>query len=149
MDECRRMGILVLGPDVNESNVQFTVNDKGNIRFGLGAIKGVGENAVQKHHRRAKKIRTFQRYLRLSLREMICHQVNRKNLEGLVISGALDCFREISRSQYIETVESEEATFIEQLIKYGNKIQFERDTPQQNLFGETGAISITKPEPPD
>ncbi len=148
MDECRRMGIQVLGPDVNESNVRFTVNEKGNIRFGLGAIKGVGENAVRSIIEERTKSGPFKDIYDFVERNDL-HQVNRKNLEGLVISGALDCFREISRSQYIETVESEEATFIEQLIKYGNKIRFERDTPQQNLFGEIGAISITKPEPPD
>ncbi|HER10173.1 MAG TPA: DNA polymerase III subunit alpha [Bacteroides sp.] len=147
MDECRRMGISVLGPDVNESNVRFTVNDNGDIRFGLGAIKGVGENAVKsiiEERRRSGPFRDIYDFVeRNDLR-----QVNRKNLEGLVIAGALDCFKDISRSQYIDTVEEAEPTFIEQLIKYGNKIQYERDTPQQNLFGEISAISISRPEPP-
>ncbi|MEN8202971.1 MAG: DNA polymerase III subunit alpha [Bacteroidota bacterium] len=148
MDECRRMAISVLGPDVNESNVRFTVNDKGDIRFGLGAIKGVGENAVksiiEKRVSRGpfKDIYDFVEWNDL-------HQVNRKNFEGLAISGALDCFKPITRSQYLDTIEEEEATFIEQLIKYGNKIQYERNTPQQNLFGETSFIAISKPLPPD
>ncbi len=147
MDECRRMGIQVLGPDVNESNVRFTVNDKGDIRFGLGAIKGVGENAVRSLIEERKRNGPFKDIYDFVERNKL-QQVNRKNLEGLVISGALDCFPDLTRSQYIDTVEAEEATFIEQLIKYGNKIQFERDTPQQNLFGDSGAISISKPEPP-
>jgi len=148
MDECRRMSISVLGPNVNESNVRFTVNDNGDIRFGLGAIKGVGENAVRSimEERRAngpyKDIYDF-------VERNDLHQVNRKNFEGLAIAGALDCFDSINRSQYIDTVEEAEATFIEQLIKFGNKIQYERNTPQQNLFGEISSIPISRPEPPD
>ena len=148
MDECRRIGISVLGPDVNESNARFTVNDKGNIRFGLGAIKGVGGNAVQSVIEERISNGPFRDIYDFVERNDL-HQVNRKNFEGLAISGALDCFENISRSQYIDTLEDEDATFIEQLIKFGNKIQYERDTPQQNLFGETSAIPISKPEPPE
>lgn len=148
MDECRRMGIQVLGPDVNESNVRFTVNDNGDIRFGLGAIKGVGENAVRSIIEERAKTGPFKDIYDFVERNEL-QKVNRKNFEGLVISGGMDCFRETARSQYIDTAEEEDATFIEQLIKYGNKIQYERNTPQQNLFGETGAITISKPQPPD
>ncbi len=148
MDECRRMSIQVMGPDVNESNVRFTVNDKGDIRFGLGAIKGVGENAVRSIIEERAKNGPFRDIYDFVERNDL-HQVNRKNFEGLVISGALDCFTENTRSQYLDTIEEEETTFIEQLIKYGNKIQYERDTPQQNLFGETHAIAISRPEAPD
>lgn len=148
MDECRRIGISVLGPDVNESNARFTVNDKGNIRFGLGAIKGVGGNAVQSVIEERISNGPFRDIYDFVERNDL-HQVNRKNFEGLAISGALDCFENISRSQYIDTLEDEDATFIEQLIKFGSKIQYERDTPQQNLFGETSAIPISKPEPPE
>jgi len=148
MDECRRMGIAVLGPDVSESNVRFTVNNKGNIRFGLGAIKGVGENAVASIIEERIKGGPFRDIYDFVERNDL-HQLNRKNFEGLAIAGALDCFDDISRSQYIDTLEDEDATFIEQLIKYGNKIQYERDTPQQNLFGEASAITISKPEPPE
>ena len=147
MDECRRMSISVLGPDVNESNVRFTVNEKGDIRFGLGAIKGVGENAVRSIIQERISKGPFKDIYDFVERNDL-HQVNRKNFEGLAVSGALDCFAPISRSQYLDTVEDEEATFIEQLIKYGQKIQFERNTPQQNLFGETNSIAISRPEPP-
>jgi len=148
MDECRRMGISVLGPDVNESNVRFTVNDKGDIRFGLGAIKGVGENAVRSIIEERIKNGPFKDIYDFVERNDL-HQVNRKNFEGLAIAGAMDCFENISRSQYLDTLEEQDNTLIEQLIKYGNKIQYERNTPQQNLFGETSAIAISKPEPPD
>jgi len=147
MDECRRMSISVLGPDVNESNVRFTVNDKGDIRFGLGAIKGVGENAVRSIIENRISGGPFKDIYDFVERNDL-HQVNRKNFEGLAISGALDCFKPITRSQYLDTIEETEATFIEQLIKYGNKIQYERNTPQQNLFGETSYIAISKPVPP-
>jgi DNA polymerase-3 subunit alpha len=147
MDECRRMGIQVLGPDVNESNVRFTVNSRGDIRFGLGAIKGVGENAVKSIIDERTENGPYRDIYDFVERNDL-HQVNRKNFEGLAVSGALDCFSDISRSQYIDTLEEEEASFVEQLIKYGNKIQYERNTPQQNLFGETSAATISRPEPP-
>jgi DNA polymerase-3 subunit alpha len=148
MDECRRMGISVLGPDVNESNVRFTVNDKGDIRFGLGAIKGVGENAVKSIIEERSSRGPFRDIYDFVERNDL-HQVNRKNMEGLAIAGGFDCFADTTRSQYLDTIEEEEASFIEQLIKYGNKIQYERDTPQQNLFGETSSIPISKPVPPE
>ena len=146
MDECRRMEISVLGPDVNESNVRFTVNDKGDIRFGLGAIKGVGENAVKSIIDERISAGPYSDIYDFVERNDL-HQVNRKNMEGLAVAGGFDCFPDIKRSQYLDTVEEEDPSFIEQLIKYGNKIQYERDTPQQNLFGETSAIAISKPEP--
>ncbi|MCK5137195.1 MAG: DNA polymerase III subunit alpha [Bacteroidales bacterium] len=148
MDECRRMTISVLGPDVNESNVRFTVNDRGDIRFGLGAIKGVGGNAVKNIIDERSLGGPFKDIYDFVERNDL-RQVNRKNMEGLAIAGAFDCFDQIARSQYLDTVEEEHATFIEQLIKYGNKIQYEKNTPQQNLFGESSSIPISKPEPPD
>ena len=148
MDECRRLGMDVLGPDVNESNVRFTVNNQGNIRFGLGAIKGVGENAVRSLINERLKNGPFKDIYDFVERNNL-QQLNRKNLEGLAVSGALDCFGDTARSQYLDTVDEQDATYIEQLIRYGNKIQYERDTPQQNLFGESSAIAISRPEPPD
>jgi len=148
MDECRRMDISILGPDVNESNARFTVNDKGDIRFGLGAIKGVGENAVKSIIEERIKNGPFTDIYDFVERNDL-HQLNRKNFEGLAIAGALDCFENISRSQYLDTIDEEDPTFIEQLIKYGSKIQYEKNTPQQNLFGEISSIAITKPVPPE
>ncbi len=147
MDECRRMEISVLGPCVNESNLKFTVNKQEDIRFGLGAIKGVGESAVEmiiderKANGHFADIYDFVERNKLSA-------VNRKNMEGLAIAGAFDSFGKFNRRQYLE-IEDNEPSFIEKLIKYGNKIQYERSTPQQNLFGEMSQESIKKPEPPD
>ena len=148
MDECRRMGISIFGPDVNESNVRFTVTNKGDIRFGLGAIKGVGENAVRSIIDERVSQGPFSDIYDFVERNDL-HQINRKNFEGLAVAGALDCFESISRSQYLDTIEEEDPTFIEQLIKFGNQIQYERNTPQQNLFGEASSIAISRPEPPE
>ncbi|MFZ5940997.1 MAG: DNA polymerase III subunit alpha [Bacteroidota bacterium] len=147
MDECRRMGISVLGPDVNESNVRFTVNRNGDIRFGLGAIKGVGEAAVQGLINERKKGGLYKDIYDFVERNELS-TVNRKTMEGLAVAGGFDCFPDITRSQYIEVPEND-PSFIEQLIKYGNKIQFERKTPQQNLFGEIHQAAVTRPMPPD
>jgi DNA polymerase-3 subunit alpha len=147
MDECRRMSIQVLGPDVNESNVRFITNERGDIRFGLGAIKGVGENAVKSIIDERTAHGPFRDIYDFVERNDL-HQLNRKNLEGLAIAGALDCFEGITRSQYLDTLEEEDPSFIEQLVKYGNRIQYERNTPQQNLFGEISSIAISRPEPP-
>jgi len=146
MDECRRMGISVLGPCVNESKLKFTVNKKGDIRFGLGAIKGVGGSAVESMIEERKKNGNFLDIYDFVERNNLS-SINRKTLESLAISGAFDTLGEINRRQYID-VEEEEATFIERLIKYGNKYQFEKNTPQQNLFGEMNQGTISKPEPP-
>lgn len=147
MDECRRMGISVLGPCVNESNLKFTVNKDGDIRFGLGAIKGVGEAAVEYMIKERKNNGHFLDIYDFAERNNLA-SINRKTFEGLAISGAFDTLGTISRRQYIE-VEDNDATFIEKLIKYGNKYQYEKTTPQQNLFGESGQGTIAKPEPPD
>ncbi|PID91256.1 MAG: DNA polymerase III subunit alpha [Bacteroidetes bacterium] len=147
MDECRRMGISVLGPDVNESNVRFTVNAKGDIRFGLGAIKGVGENAVRSLIEERKKSGPYKDIYDFAERNNL-QMLNRKNFEGIAVAGGFDCFEDLHRSQYLDTIEEDDPSFIEQLIKYGNKLQYEKNTPQQNLFGEIGAIAISKPEAP-
>jgi DNA polymerase-3 subunit alpha len=147
MDECKRMSIQVLGPNVNESNVRFITNEKGDIRFGLGAIKGVGENAVKSIIEERNVNGPFRDIYDFVERNDL-HQLNRKNLEGLAIAGALDCFEGISRSQYLDTLEDEDPSFIEQLVKYGNRIQYERNTPQQNLFGEISSMAVARPEPP-
>jgi len=147
MDECRRMDISVLGPDVNESNVRFTVNKNGDIRFGLGAIKGVGEAAVQGLINERKQNGLYRDIYDFVERNDLS-TVNRKTMEGLAVAGGFDCFENIARSQYIE-VPDNDPSFLEQLIKYGNKIQFERKTPMQNLFGEIHQATVTKPMPPE
>lgn len=145
MDETRRMGIEVLGPDVNESNVKFTVNKDGNIRFGLGAIKGVGESAVlqmiEEREKNGQYKNTYDLVERVNL-----NSLNKKNLEAMAIAGAFDCFGELTRAQYF-SVDSRGVSFIENLIRYGNNAKTVKNSSQQTLFGESGGFEIIKPEP--
>lgn len=145
MEESRRMGILVLGPDVNESNVKFTVNKEGNIRFGLGAIKGVGEAAVESIIKERKKNGPFTDIYHF-VERVDLHSVNRKNLEGIAAAGGFDCFDGINRKQYLMPAGNDQS-FIEGLIRYGNKLRTDQNSTQQSLFGETHSETILRPEP--
>lgn len=149
MEECKRMGMDVLGPDVNESFLKFTVNKEGNVRFGMAAVKGVGEGAVQDIINARKKGGEFKDIYDFVERVNL-QSVNKKNLEALAISGAFDGFGNMTRSQFFETDEVNDTSLIERLIRYGNKIQQEANTMQQSLFGEVmSAETVQKPEPPN
>ncbi len=145
MEECRRMATPVLGPCVNESNLKFTVNDKDEIRFGLGAIKGVGENAVKsivaerENNGPYKDVYDFVR--RVDLR-----QNNKRALENLVLAGAFDCFEGIHRAQYTAPMHTG-GNFLEHLVKFGGAMQTANDAPP-DLFGDTIAVEVQTPEPP-
>jgi len=145
MDETRRMGMEVLGPDVNESNVTFTVNKEGNIRFGLGAIKGVGENAVIQLIEEREKNGLYKDIYDLAERVNL-NSLNKKNLEAMAVAGALDCFENISRAQYF-ALDTKGSSFIESLIRYGNNAKTISHASSQTLFGETGGFDLVKPEP--
>ena len=146
MDECRNMGITVKGPDINESELNFTVNKRGDIRFGLGGVKGVGASAVETivKERDAngafKSIFDFAERVNLT----IC---NRKNIEALCYAGALDTFHDIRREQFF-TPNAKGEIFIESLIRYGNKYQNDKNTVMYSLFGGSESIDIAKPEIP-
>lgn len=146
MEECSRMKMNVLGPDVSESYAKFTVNKAGNIRFGMAAVKGVGEGAVQdiikaRQGGEFKDIYDFVERVNLQ-------SVNKKNLEALAMAGAFDSFKKHTRSQFFAPDDAEQ-TFIEKLIRYGNKMQYESNNMQPSLFGEVMASqSVQKPEPP-
>jgi DNA polymerase-3 subunit alpha len=146
MEECKRMGMHVLGPDVNESFAKFTVNKAGNIRFGLAAVKGVGEGAVQdiivaREKGEFRDIYDFSERVNLQ-------SVNKRNLEALAMAGAFDSFKMHTRSQFFAPDENDQ-TFIEKLIRYGNKMQFESNNMQPSLFGEVMATqTVQRPEPP-
>ena len=148
MDECKAMGIKVLGPDVNESGRKFGVNARGDVRFGLAAVKGVGENAVQSiiDERAAngpyKDIFDFVQRVNLSA-------CNRKNIECLAMAGAFDCFGEIRREQFMEPCGKGE-TFADVLVRYGNKYQCDRMESQFSLFGDMGMTAcVQTPVIPD
>jgi DNA polymerase III subunit alpha len=145
MDETRRMGMDVLGPDVNESNLMFTVNKDGNIRFGLGAIKGVGESAVLQLIDEREKNGIYKNVYELAERVNL-NALNKKNLEAMAVAGAFDCFADISRAQYF-SLDTRGSSYIESLIRYGNNAKTIKSSNQQSLFGESGGFDMVKPEP--
>ena len=144
MDECKATGISVLGPDVNESNLKFSVNRHGDIRFGLGAIKGVGEAAVQsilterKKNGQFKDIFDFVQRVNLSA-------CNRKNIENLALAGGFDSFPGIKREDFFAKNAKDES-FADVLVKYGNKYQADRNAAANSLFGGEHAVEIATPE---
>ncbi|OFY62618.1 MAG: DNA polymerase III subunit alpha [Bacteroidetes bacterium RBG_13_43_22] len=145
MDETRRMGMEVLGPDVNESNVKFTVNKDGNIRFSLGAIKGVGESAVLQLIEERETNGLYKDIYALVERVNL-NSLNKKNLEAMAVAGAFDCFPGISRAQYF-SLDTKGSSFIESLIRYGNNAKSLKVASKQTLFGDTNGFDMVKPEP--
>ncbi len=145
MDETRRMGMEVLGPDVNESYLKFTVNKDGNIRFGLCAIKGVGENAALQLIEEREKNGHFKDIYDLVERVNL-NSLNKKALEAMAVAGALDCFTGISRSQYFAP-DKKGSSFIESLIRYGHNARSVKLASRQTLFGESDGFDMIKPEP--
>lgn len=144
MDECKRMGIQVLGPNVNESMLKFSVNRKGDIRFGLGAVKGVGESAVMNiiEVRKDGPFRDIFDFVeRINL--MAC---NKKNIEALALAGAFDDMG-IRREQFFAEGSKGEQ-FLETLVRYGNKFQTDKAAATNSLFGDDNMIAIAKPEIP-
>ncbi|MGB3948741.1 MAG: DNA polymerase III subunit alpha, partial [Bacteroidia bacterium] len=146
MDECKRMGVPVLGPDVNESSYQFSVNKAGQIRFGMGAVKGVGEAAVHSivEERTAngayKSIFDFVR--RINLRA-----ANKKTFESLAYAGGFDSFN-IHRATYFFTANNEPGSFLEKTIRYGNSHQEGVNSSQVSLFGESMEVDMPEPKIP-
>lgn len=146
MDECKRMGKNVLGPDVNESYLKFTVNKAGNIRFGLGSIKGSGEAAVNAIIEEREKNGPFTGIFDFVERVNLS-AVNKKNMEAMALSGAFDGFAEIRRSQFFAE-DNNKVTFIENIVRYGSKFQTDKSTVQNSLFGGGNFIGVTRPEIP-
>lgn len=142
MEECRRMGLNIFGPDVNKSEVKFSVNKEGELRFGLAAIKGVGEAAVEEIIAERKKTGTYKSIFDLTKRVSL-RAVTKKTLEGLVYGGAFDCFEGTHRAQYFSV--NEDSSIIEKAIKFSNALQANENANQQSLFG--GGVSVSLPEP--
>ena len=143
MEECKRMGVPVLGPDVNESFYKFAVNKKGEIRFGLGAVKGVGESAVEAivNERKEGNYTAFDDFMkRVDLRS-----ANKRTLESIVCAGGFDSF-ELKRSQYFAKEENGQ-TYLEKMIKFGNKVKDSENSNQFDMFGESAEASIQAPVP--
>jgi DNA polymerase-3 subunit alpha len=144
IEECRNLGIKVLGPHVNESGVFFEVNKDGQIRFGLGAIKGTGDAAVEAiiHERDTKG--HFQDIFEFAKR-LSQKAVNKKTFECLALSGAFDCFKDIHRRQYVFAKEGD-ISLIEKAIKYAAKTQQDEQSAQASLFGGTSGTAMPKPK---
>ena len=147
MDECKSMKMSVLGPDVNESDLTFTVNKEGNIRFGLGGIKNVGDGAVEAIIQERDKNGKFKSIIDF-IERVNMTACNKKTLESLAYAGAFDVFPDIKREQLF-ALNSKEEQVIESLIKYGNLYQQDKQFNQNSLFGALeNAVEITKPEIP-
>ncbi|GAB1416507.1 DNA polymerase III subunit alpha [Paludibacter sp.] len=146
MDECRNLGMKVLGPDVNESDLTFTVNKDGNIRFGLGGIKGVGEGAVEAIVQERRKNGRFKGIFDFVERVNLT-TCNKKTIESLVLAGAFDGFEDIRREQFFIDNKKGEVV-IESIIRYGNTYQADMSSSQNSLFGDSLSIDIVKPEIP-
>ena len=143
MDECRAMNIPTLGPDVNESRQKFSANKKGEIRFGISAIKGVGgaaaEAIIKERESNGPYKTVFDFIQRVSL-----SSCNRKCIESLVLSGGFDCFTELRREDYFAKNAKGEM-FIDQLVRYGQLYQAEMMQQKYSLFGDDNAIEISTP----
>lgn len=146
MNECKRMGIRVLGPDINESMRSFASNKAGDVRFGMAAVKGVGEAAVESiiaernANGRFRDIYDFMERINYS-------SVNRKCLENLAYAGAFDEITGFHRGKFFgsDARDSNSSTFIELLMRYGQRFQAEKSNAQQSLFGGGGEVDIQRP----
>lgn len=147
MDECKAMGINVLSPDVNESLLKFSVNKEGDIRFGLGAIKSVGQGAVndiieeRNKNGQYKDIFDFVERVNLS-------SVSRKIIEALALAGGFDSLPNIKREQFFAR-NSKDEEFIDTLIRYGSKYQMDKMEAMTSLFGDDTSFLISRPEIPN
>ena len=143
MEECKRMGIEVLGPDVNESKEGFTVNQEGQVRFGLAAIKGAGGAAVHSIIEERLENGPYQNIFDFTQRVNL-RAVNKKTLESLAMAGGFDCFTEHHRRQYLEAPEND-ATLIEKAVKYAQKKAQEAESSQVSLFGGGSGMEVPLP----
>jgi DNA polymerase III subunit alpha len=144
MDECKRMGIKVLGPDVNESLIGFAVNKKGEIRFGLGGLKGVGEAAIESLLEERQKKGAFASIFDM-IKRVNQRTVNKKTLESLAYAGAFDCFTQFHRAQYFYKPEGDTVTGLERVIKFGNVYQTQANSTANTLFGDMQMPDIVPP----
>lgn len=146
MEECKRMNLKVLGPDINESFKGFAVNKKGEIRFGFSGLKGVGDAAIDKiieERENGAYESIFDFIKRINQRS-----VNKKSIENLVYSGAFDCFPDLKRSQYFYVAPGDAQTGIEKIIKFGNVYQTNKTQTTLSLFGDALMPEIEPPKIP-
>ncbi len=148
MEECKRMGLKVLGPDINESQKGFAVNKKGEIRVGFSGMKGVGDTAltciIEEREKRGPFISVFDFIKRVNQRS-----ANKKSLENLAYAGAFDCFKNIHRAQYFYIPPGDTATGLEKIIRFGNQYQAQLTSSSNTLFGDLQMTEVVPPPLPD
>tara|TARA_B100002049_G_scaffold229597_1_gene205490 strand:- start:540 stop:4904 length:4365 start_codon:yes stop_codon:yes gene_type:complete len=147
MGECKRMKLNVLGPDINESYYKFAVNKDNAIRFGMGAIKGVGASAVNAIVSERKKNENYTSIFDLSKRVDL-RAANKKAFDSLAAAGAFDCFNSIHRAQYFNDI-GDGITFIEKIIKHGGKFQANKNSAQVSLFQNSSDVQISELQVPE
>lgn len=147
MGECKRMKLNVLGPDINESYYKFAVNKDNAIRFGMGAIKGVGASAVNAIVSERKKNENYISIFDLSKRVDL-RAANKKAFDSLAAAGAFDCFNSIHRAQYFNDI-GDGITFIEKIIKHGGKFQANKNSAQVSLFQNSSEVQISELQVPE
>ena len=143
MEECKRMKLNVLGPDVNESYYKFSVNQKNEIRFGMGAVKGVGANAVATIVTNRKEDGNYNSIFDLAKR-IDLRAANKKAFDNLAASGAFDCFSNVHRSQYFND-DGDGITFLEKTIRHASKYQENINSAQVSLFENSSEIQFAEP----
>lgn len=133
MEDCKSMGVDVLGPDVNESQYEFAVNSKGQIRFGLGAIKGIGEGPSEAivHARSKERFKNIYDFFE----KVPSSQINKRVVESLVIAGAFDEVDQYHRAQYFD-IDNAGRTNIERLLRYGQSFQDSKNEIENSLFAD-------------
>ncbi|MHA7844558.1 MAG: DNA polymerase III subunit alpha [Winogradskyella sp.] len=146
MEECKRMRLPVLGPSVNESYYKFSVNKDNAVRFGMGAIKGVGHGAVKTIVENRKEDGHYKSIFDLAKRVDL-RAANKKSFEGLAYAGGFDCFEDTHRAQYFAN-DGDGITFLEKAMRYGAKYQENENSAQVSLFGESSDVQIPEPQVP-
>jgi DNA polymerase-3 subunit alpha len=144
MEECKRMGLIVLGPDVNESQKGFAVNKKGEIRFGFSGMKGVGEAALENIIEEREKRGSFSSIYDL-IKRVNQRTVNKKSLESLAYSGAFDCFKNTHRAQYFYVAPGDTINGLEKIIRFGGQYQAQLSSNTNTLFGDLQMAEISAP----
>ncbi|MCY4779056.1 DNA polymerase III subunit alpha [Sphingobacterium sp. UT-1RO-CII-1] len=142
MEECRRMGLEVLGPDVNESHYKFTVNDTGAVRFGMGAVKGVGAGAVDTIVQTRKEGGPYRSVFDMAKR-IDLRSANKKAFESLAYAGGFDSFKDMHRAQYFNV--DENSTGLEKAIRFGQRFKENENSAQASLFGGSAATELPEP----
>ena len=146
MEECKRMGLTVLGPDINESHNGFAVNKKGEIRFGFSGLKGTGEaaieNIIEERNKNGQFKDVFDLVKRVNLRA-----VSKKSMESLIYGGAFDCFKDMHRAQYFYQAPGDVPT-LEKIAKFGAVYQSQASSSSNSLFGDLQMPDIVPPKLP-